>query len=501
MRRPASRFIAGVGLFGVAAYIALILSFGPQPWPLWPWLALIAACAILACFPYRVNRASEPYFIDFDEFLLVISILYLGPSATVAVLVGGYLLGAVARKTPVQRLVFNSGARAAAASGALALASLVPLPSGQPWQYLVTAALVAAVYTFINQMLVSMAISRVTGNGFPYEFRVALSGEIRWTWPVVVSYGLMVGVASAQSPGLLLLAGIPVALLVVASQTDQQRREEHLRTRGLYSAAQAMQRARSDQDVVQVLSASIWETLGAEGVVLREQRPLAGELGAWLTSRKLWLVVPMPSSRPERREDDAFLQALASLADASMERAALVGELRRQSSRDPLTDCFNRRYFHQALSGALASAESSPGCLALLDVDHFKSINDTFGHEVGDRTLKELVAAVSETFRRNDVLCRLGGDEFALILPGLTPTLAVTRLDSLRERLAALQPGEPERGPVAFRMSIGVAAYPEHGKEPPQLIRSADRALYRAKREGRDRVVVLDQVTLSLQQG
>jgi diguanylate cyclase (GGDEF)-like protein len=367
---------------------------------------------------------------------------------------------------------------------------VLPSPASQPWDYLVTATVAAAVYSLINQLLVSRVVSMVDGSSFLVGLKDACANELLPMWPVVVSYGLLVGVASESAPVVLLLAGIPVALLVIASRTNQQRRDEYERMRGLYNAAQDLHEARTDEDMILALSQSIQRTLGVDDTTLRSQPPRGEELGAWLPNRGAWVVLPSPASSETRRQDSAFLQALASLVDAGMERAALVGELERQSLRDPLTNAFNRRFFHQALSDVFEAPDQQPGCLALLDIDHFKAINDTFGHEVGDITLKELVDAVTETFRNNDVLCRLGGDEFALILPGLTPPLAVERLDLLRRRLAGLRPGEPSRGPVGFRLSVGVAAYPQHGREPSELLRSADQALYHAKREGRDRVMV-----------
>lgn len=490
LHEPLSWLILGVGLLGLASFFVMVASFGVEPWPAGAWLGLIAACAALGSFPYRVNRPGESYyFIDFDEILLVLSLLYVGPPATIAVLVVGYLVGAVLRRTSGPRMIFNSGSRALAVSGAFLVVGFVPTLGAQPWDYLLQAGLAALVYSFINQLLVSQAISLLNGRGLLVELGDQCL-ELMRSWPIVVSYGLLVGVAAANSPVVLVLAAIPVILLVAASRLSQQRHDEHVRMRGLYGAAHQLHEARSDEDVLNILRESITATLAINGTNLRAQPPIGEELGAWLPNRNGWVIVPHPVSPETRRQDDAFLQALASLVDAGMERATLVGELERQSLRDPLTNSFNRRYFHQALSAVLEQADKKPGCLALLDIDHFKVINDTFGHEVGDNALKELVKAATEVFRVNDVLCRLGGDEFALILPGLTPAIAVERLEALRVRLAEIRPGEPGRGPVGFRTSMGVASFPEHGLEPGALLRSADQALYRAKHEGRDRVVV-----------
>ncbi|MEX2535297.1 MAG: GGDEF domain-containing protein [Trueperaceae bacterium] len=495
LRAPLTPLVIGVGVLGLLAFGSLLLLYGSEPWPLLPWLGFTAACAILASFPYRLNRPGESYFLDFDEILLVISLLFFSPPAVVAVLVVGYLLGAMIRSTSARRLIFNAGARTTAASSALVVVSLVPAPAAQPWGYLVTAVLAAAVYSLINQVLVSRAISLLNGTPLLDELREALTGVVIRSWPVVVSYGVMVGVAGQASNIALLLGAIPVALLIGVSRLTQQRRDEHLRMTGLYRAAQEMHEARTDEDILHILRITVRRTLGVDGAVLRATPPFGDELGAWLPNRNSWVIVPAPGSQETRRQDDAFLQAVASLVEASMERATLVGELERQSLRDPLTNAFNRRYFHQALTAILERSKDVPGCLALLDIDHFKVINDTFGHEVGDAALKDLVAAASATIADDDVLCRLGGDEFALILPDLTPKLAAERLEALQQCLAKIHPGAPDRGPAGLRASIGIAAYPQHGSEPLALLRSADGALYRAKREGRNRIVVLGEPT------
>ena len=488
---PLNKLVSAVFILGLFSFGVVLAAFGSEGWPLLPWLGFVLANAVMVSFPYRVDRPGESYFMDFDEILLLVSLLFLGPAAIVALLAVGFLLGAVVRRISAQRILFNSGARAIAASAGMAIVQLLPAAGPQPWTYVSTALLATLAYSLINQALVSKAVSLLGARNFWDEFREAITNVLSRSWPIVVSYGLMVGVASQVAPVALVLGAIPLALVIVVGRITQKQRDEYLRMTGLYRAAQEMHEARTDEDIVRILRYTVRKTLGVDGAELRSSPPFGYELGAWLPNRNCWIIVPAPASANTRRQDDAFLQAAASLVESSMERATLVGELERQSLRDPLTNAFNRRYFHQTLTAALET-EGARGCLALLDIDHFKVINDTYGHEVGDSSLRALVAAAEDAFTVHGVLCRLGGDEFALILPGMAAQEAAERLEVLRQQLRELRPGTSLREPNGFNASAGIAPYPDCGEDPMSLLRAADLALYRAKREGRNRVVVVE---------
>lgn len=169
----------------------------------------------------------------------------------------------------------------------------------------------------------------------------------------------------------------------------------------------------------------------------------------------------------------------------------LQEKLSEQAHRDPLTGLYNRRYLDDTLARELARCqrEGLPLSLMLIDLDHFKQINDTYGHLAGDEVLKQLAAMLSAQARTSDVVCRFGGEEFLLLLPNMTQAAALERAEQWRTEFAAhsIRFGE-------FRMqatlSIGVASYPGHGTTPQALTRSADDALYRAKTAGRNRVML-----------
>lgn len=181
----------------------------------------------------------------------------------------------------------------------------------------------------------------------------------------------------------------------------------------------------------------------------------------------------------------------AALALANLK---LRDTLKHQSIRDPLTGLFNRRYMEEALEGELgrSSRKNRPLSIFMLDLDHFKKFNDTFGHEAGDIMLREFAYNMQKRMRGEDIVCRYGGEEFVVILVEAGLEVAQKRAEQLLDaarHLNVLQRGQSIGG---ITLSIGIAAFPEHGSSVDALLRGADRALYRAKEKGRDRFVVAD---------
>ena len=190
--------------------------------------------------------------------------------------------------------------------------------------------------------------------------------------------------------------------------------------------------------------------------------------------------------------DDRYLQVLTETLSSSLVNLRLRERLRNQSIRDPLTGLFNRRYMEESLE--LECARAARGthklCVAMLDIDHFKQFNDTFGHDAGDVILKHVGDLLRRSLRQGDVACRFGGEEFVLILPGLTAAEALAAAERVRigaQRIEAIHRGQ-SLGKTS--VSIGIAEYPAAGEVPDALITAADQALYAAKRGGRDRVEV-----------
>lgn len=165
--------------------------------------------------------------------------------------------------------------------------------------------------------------------------------------------------------------------------------------------------------------------------------------------------------------------------------------LHKESLTDPLTGIGNRRALYQAVAAAWERARTKGGrfSLLLLDLDNFKSINDNLGHEAGDRVLQSFAKSMAEALRAYGTFCRYGGDEFAVTLLDTGAEEAAAVAERLRQRTAEL--ADHQAGGIALTVSVGVAAYPDHGRTPQELIRSADRALlYGAKLGGRNRVAL-----------
>jgi diguanylate cyclase (GGDEF)-like protein len=191
----------------------------------------------------------------------------------------------------------------------------------------------------------------------------------------------------------------------------------------------------------------------------------------------------------ERRQ---LAQTVAEQLGLAMGNLKLREMLRNQSIRDPLTGLFNRRYMEETLERELRRAERGkrPLCVAMLDIDHFKEFNDTFGHEAGDVLLSELGRLLRATIRSGDVACRYGGEEFFLIMPELGTGDAERRLDEIRQAVKRLYITYRGQSIPGVTVSAGIATFPEHGNAGDELVRIADAALYRAKAAGRDRLVM-----------
>jgi diguanylate cyclase (GGDEF)-like protein len=192
-----------------------------------------------------------------------------------------------------------------------------------------------------------------------------------------------------------------------------------------------------------------------------------------------------------RRAEEELRGANARLSGQLAEIEALQARLREQALRDALTGLFNRRYLTETLQRELSrcAREHRPLSVVMLDVDHFKSLNDASGHEAGDRMLQALAGLLSEQIRNEDVACRYGGEEFVIVLPGASAEAAALRAEDWRVAVLGLSL-DHQGTMLGLRVSMGVAESPVHATHADDLLRRADMALYEAKRQGRNRVVV-----------
>lgn len=207
--------------------------------------------------------------------------------------------------------------------------------------------------------------------------------------------------------------------------------------------------------------------------------------------------------RHTQRQLAAANQTLeAQVTARTAELDTLVEQLKGLSLQDALTGLNNRRHFDTLLHQEMALAQRKGSLLSLLmiDIDHFKKVNDNFGHDAGDAVLIEVAALLKKHFRGTDVVCRLGGEEFVALLPGTGTAEAQTRAEKLlkAQRDQALSHLHQPLGRIT--LSCGIATYPAHTMDPKRLLRLADTALYKAKNNGRDRCEVWEGAVSSSEQ-
>jgi len=184
------------------------------------------------------------------------------------------------------------------------------------------------------------------------------------------------------------------------------------------------------------------------------------------------------------------LEVIAMQAGESILRARLFDETERLATTDGLTGLTNHRTFQARLDEHLAQAQryGKKTSLLLCDIDHFKSVNDTYGHPAGDQVLRGVARTLAREARATDVVARYGGEEFAVVMPETDAQGALVIAERIREKIAALV-FDTDQGPLRVTLSLGVATFPEDGERKADLVERADGCLYHAKRNGRNRSV------------
>jgi diguanylate cyclase (GGDEF)-like protein len=213
--------------------------------------------------------------------------------------------------------------------------------------------------------------------------------------------------------------------------------------------------------------------------------------GALVEKNKLVGIVHVHGADREGRPDDILMGVVCNIASIALANARLFSEVQWLAERDPLTRLPNRRTFHAELEAQLAArvADRTPLALLMLDIDHFKSFNDTYGHQVGDAVLEWFAEFCDNCSGEENMLFRYGGEEFTALMPDADVHRAEALAEKLRSRVEAaafLHDGIELR----VTLSCGVAVFPQNGADADALVRRADRAMYRAKAAGRNAVAV-----------
>jgi diguanylate cyclase (GGDEF)-like protein len=198
------------------------------------------------------------------------------------------------------------------------------------------------------------------------------------------------------------------------------------------------------------------------------------------------MVVSDDSQRAWQENEIMLMRTVADQVAVAVNHARLFQQTQQQALTDALTGCFNRRFFEIQLERDLhlATRMRQPVSLIMLDIDYFKRVNDTHGHDAGDAALRQISSALREEVRGVDTAARYGGEEFAIILPQANLEGALVVAERLRARIER----EEMPGVGSVTASLGVATFPLHASSRDLLVTTADRALYQAKRTGRNRV-------------
>ncbi len=191
--------------------------------------------------------------------------------------------------------------------------------------------------------------------------------------------------------------------------------------------------------------------------------------------------------RKFNQDDVRILNILSYQLSLAWQRATLYDKVKELSIRDGLTDLYNHRHFQESLEDLLKKVEEL--VLVLLDIDHFKKINDTYGHQAGDKVLKFLGRLISQI----GIAARYGGEEFAIIIPKCSLKIGMDKVVRMKDQLLKSEIGV-DQTKIKFTVSVGIAHYPSDAETRVELIEKADRALYLAKEQGRDRIIIAQAI-------
>jgi diguanylate cyclase (GGDEF)-like protein len=256
------------------------------------------------------------------------------------------------------------------------------------------------------------------------------------------------------------------------------------------------------------LSSGITGWAFARGVPYRcgdtEAHPASAALPRSDRLRESLLAIPLVASDQRMGIIDLWRQGLDSFSDEDLERAALLGlmtsaawrsarqfaDIEQRALTDALTGLYNRRWWRDMAPRLAAQSRrnQTPVGILLMDLDHFKQVNDSAGHAAGDAVLRAVAGALQASIREGDYAVRYGGEEFLAILPGTDSPGAVRAAEAVHTAIRGAAAGSGVAVPVTA--SVGVGAFPEHGASLDAVVQAADQAMYRAKREGGDRVLI-----------
>jgi len=468
--------------------------------------------------------------------LALVPMLFLLPLALVPLaVVSACLLGALTRHgspLPV-RLLTGAGD-----AGYVFAPVLVLIAAGRPSLAEVTPGVIALMLVAQWTLDALLAIGREwLGRGIPPSAQLRVMALV-WAVDLLLLPAGLIAVAVADDVVLAILAMIPVIVLLGAITHDRNRRlvealerlEELERNRARVrtavqrlgrSVGSSLDRATTLEvildaamDVVAVPVGRIeagehvhdvgWPSIGVRTLVAQAEKTALSVDGPARVESDGWVAIAEPLRLPAggtlavagprttiAGEDERLLAYLSGQAASALQVIDLHEQLQRQATMDDMTGLANHRRFQETLGKAIAHAHRTgePLSLVLVDVDNFKRVNDTYGHQCGDAVLRALGGILRARTRAADTAARYGGEELAVIMPGTSAAGARVSAEELRIAVAAAVVDGPD-WPVTVTASFGVAEIGPMVPDAESLVAAADAALYVAKRTGKDRVVV-----------
>ena len=475
------------GLAGVAVTLAAVdvARSGVQR----PWIAAVGIVATVFVNQVYVvvsrrGRVIEGF--DIAEAPAVALALLLPPGeAVLAFVIASIALELRFARARVKK-VFNVGVRAIGAAVLVVPVSVLGR-SARPHVGDVAAVVGgAAGYSIVTAFAIALVIASVQKQSVHAVLRADLAARVA-VWSMSVAAGIVAAYVALWEPIALLGIAAPLALVFLTAQAAERATREANRLRCLLDATARVQAATSPDELEQVLVDVAGELLLWKDVEIRASAPGADEHGQEVFARgdtKRWLVASrQPGSDPWLADDDYVIGFLTRAAGVAFERTAMHEELTRQAMNDPLTGVANRRQFDKEIQ-RLAGTRRDYG-VVLCDLDHFKTVNDRFGHDAGDELLRIAAARLNACVRTTDLVARLGGDEFVVLLPGVTTRAALQRVS---ESISAKFQQRVKVGRwqlSSIPCSLGVAASPRDGRTPREVLRAADESMYDAKKTAR----------------
>jgi diguanylate cyclase (GGDEF)-like protein len=488
-------FDTGLVLLGLCVLFAIVVRHGPWDAFEWPLLVVIPVVAALARYPMVLPKRQFGVEIGLDSAVLV----FLAMTATGADAVLIWALATVplqlSRNKALDTRLFNSAlVLVAGAAAILAMGTVAPMGRTGPAE-VVAVLLGGAVYFLVDYVCTAVSITLASGEAlrsvlFTSTLPMALAGFL-----AAICLGWLGAITLRHAPVGLPLVAVPLAAVVAAMRAVTVSSRERLRLGLLFETSLASQAAATADDVEEVLLSRAGALLRCEQVTLGTVPPdqAAGEIGACLgigqnapAGAAQWLLAALRTSEePYDDADQDSLNTLATVGVESLRRAELTAAMTRMARHDSLTGLDNRSVLRERLLAAIDWADSTGSVVAVIyiDLDGFKNVNDTLGHDAGDELLFQVAHRLRAGLRAGDTVARMGGDEFAVVVESVKGVDVVHA--TAHRLLAAISAPFDVRGePVRVGASVGYTLR-EGTEGVTELLQRADIAMYAVKESGK----------------